>query len=519
MNTSEALTLTLKSGKFRRSRCSTWRSADSTRACGVGSPYFFCRSFSSEPALTPMRIGIPRSRAASTTALTRSARPILPGLMRRQSTPSSATRRAIWESKWISASSGRLTCCLILPKASAASMSGTEMRTISAPASCRRRTWATVAATSLVSVLVMLCTAMGASPPTGTEPTQILRVRRRLIGDSQCMLLPTQLYPRGFTRDMGHHIDRLAVVADLRAPGKAQAQLQRRLAGQLQCLALALERTEQHLATGIGHLRPAVGDKTDIYPALTGRDGRRLDNAGRRWTGGLGNAGRFALRHFCSRLDHRDRRLLGRAIQFRRRRLFDGGGRQAQLSRALGCQHGLILGLIQRMDLRRAIGAFHFKLFETGNGGLIGMPLGLLLPPIKADTSKHHKQGKTDETQDALRITHRLFDMPQAVYIAAHGIAARELIELLYQTTLVHAQKLCISANIATGKGITRQLIEASGFDLTQAQRCEIELGGHFINGPAPALASLAQRLTGVDASGRYNFRMRRFHHCSDRYC
>ncbi|MNL69477.1 hypothetical protein D3C87_1943450 [compost metagenome] len=63
---------------------------------------------------------------------------------------------------------------------------------------------------------------------------------------------------------MGRHIDRLAVVADLRAPGKAQAQLQRRFAGQLQCLALALERTEQHLATGIGHLRPAVGDKTDI---------------------------------------------------------------------------------------------------------------------------------------------------------------------------------------------------------------------------------------------------------------
>src|SRR3990167_6163498 len=89
MNTSEALTLTLKSGKFRRSRCSTWRNADSTRASGVGSPYFFCRSFSSEPALTPMRIEMPRSRAASTTALTRSARPILPGLMRRQSTPGS----------------------------------------------------------------------------------------------------------------------------------------------------------------------------------------------------------------------------------------------------------------------------------------------------------------------------------------------------------------------------------------------------------------------------------------------
>src|SRR5690606_41222762 len=40
---------------------------------------------------------------------------------------------------------------------------------------------------SQVSVLVMLCTAMGASPPTGTLPTQILRVGRRLMGDSECM--------------------------------------------------------------------------------------------------------------------------------------------------------------------------------------------------------------------------------------------------------------------------------------------------------------------------------------------
>src|SRR3990167_6715211 len=260
MNTSEALTLTLKSGKFRRSRCSTWRSADSTRACGVGSPYFFCRSFSSEPALTPMRIGIPRSRAASTTALTRSARPILPGLMRRQSTPSSATRRAIWESKWISATSGTLTCCLILPKASAASISGTETRTMSAPASSRRRICATVAATSLVSLLVMLCTAIGASPPTGTEPTHILRVRRRLIGDSPCISDTTQLEARRFTRDEGRYIDRLAVVAHLGTAGEAQTQLEWRLAGQLKGFALALQGTEQHLAGGIGQLGPAIGD-------------------------------------------------------------------------------------------------------------------------------------------------------------------------------------------------------------------------------------------------------------------
>ncbi|MCY1515212.1 hypothetical protein D9M68_497880 [compost metagenome] len=58
---------------------------------------------------------------------------------------------------------------------------------MSTPASTRRWIWPTVATTSQVSVLVMLCTAMGASPPTGTEPTQIFRETRRLIGDSQCM--------------------------------------------------------------------------------------------------------------------------------------------------------------------------------------------------------------------------------------------------------------------------------------------------------------------------------------------
>ena len=46
-------------------------------------------------ALIPIRIGIPWSRALSTTARTRSSRPMLPGLMRRQSAPASATRSAI----------------------------------------------------------------------------------------------------------------------------------------------------------------------------------------------------------------------------------------------------------------------------------------------------------------------------------------------------------------------------------------------------------------------------------------
>ncbi|MNW17646.1 hypothetical protein D3C71_2169050 [compost metagenome] len=64
-------------------------------------------------------------------------------------------------------------CCLMSLKASAASMVGTETRTISAPTRSIRWICSTVAATSVVLVLVMVCTVMGALPPTGTLPTMI----------------------------------------------------------------------------------------------------------------------------------------------------------------------------------------------------------------------------------------------------------------------------------------------------------------------------------------------------------
>ena len=50
---------------------------------------------------------------------------------------------------------------------------------MSAPASSSSRIWAMVAAASEVSVLVIDCTVIGASPPTGTEPTWICRLLRR----------------------------------------------------------------------------------------------------------------------------------------------------------------------------------------------------------------------------------------------------------------------------------------------------------------------------------------------------
>ena len=50
--------------------------------------------FSSEPALTPMRMEQPWSRAALMTSRTRSAEPMLPGLMRRHAAPASAASMA-----------------------------------------------------------------------------------------------------------------------------------------------------------------------------------------------------------------------------------------------------------------------------------------------------------------------------------------------------------------------------------------------------------------------------------------
>ena len=67
-----------------------WNRPLSSIACGQGSPYFSSRSRSSEPALTPIRIEQPWSRAAWITSRTRSGLPMLPGLIRRHAAPASA---------------------------------------------------------------------------------------------------------------------------------------------------------------------------------------------------------------------------------------------------------------------------------------------------------------------------------------------------------------------------------------------------------------------------------------------
>ncbi len=79
----------------------------------------------------------------------------------------------------MSATTGIRAALVIAFIALVASSSGQETRTMSAPASSMPRICSMVARASPVMVLVMVCTVIGASPPTGTLPTMIWRDLRR----------------------------------------------------------------------------------------------------------------------------------------------------------------------------------------------------------------------------------------------------------------------------------------------------------------------------------------------------
>src|SRR5690606_16515674 len=69
------------------------------------------------------------------------------------------------------------------------SASGQDTRTMSQPASSMRLICSMVALASEVSVFVIVWTEIGASPPTGTDPTWIFRLGRRAISRQGLMLL------------------------------------------------------------------------------------------------------------------------------------------------------------------------------------------------------------------------------------------------------------------------------------------------------------------------------------------
>ena len=151
-------------------------SADSTSASGVALPYLASSRLSSEPALTPILIGIPASPAARAISATLSSNCLmLPGFTRTAAQPASIAANTYFGWKWMSAMTGICDFFAMAGSASASSWDGTATRTIWQPEAVSSAICCSVAFTLAVRVVVIDCTDTGAPPPTGTEPTMIWR--------------------------------------------------------------------------------------------------------------------------------------------------------------------------------------------------------------------------------------------------------------------------------------------------------------------------------------------------------
>src|SRR5512132_2807771 len=171
----ECFTEILMSKKSSSSRILASFRADSTRASGEGRPYFSRRSFSSDPAFTPMRMGTPLALASRAISLTLSWYLMLPGLIRSPWIPASRAAMAYFHWKWMSATTGTVDFAAIALSASASSQCGTATRTMSTPAATSDAICCNVASMSAVFVVVMDWTLTGASPPIATRPSWICR--------------------------------------------------------------------------------------------------------------------------------------------------------------------------------------------------------------------------------------------------------------------------------------------------------------------------------------------------------
>src|SRR4051794_15903966 len=174
------LTEILMSRKSCSSNSEHSHSADSTSASGVALPYLASSRLSSEPALTPIRIGMPASLAALAISPTLSSNFLmLPGFTRTAAQPASMAAKTYRGWKWMSAMTGICECRAISGSASASSVSGTATRTIWQPEAVSSAICCSVALTSAVLVVVIDCTLTGKSLPTPTPPTSSWRVFRR----------------------------------------------------------------------------------------------------------------------------------------------------------------------------------------------------------------------------------------------------------------------------------------------------------------------------------------------------
>src|SRR6476661_6436466 len=174
------LTEILKSWKSCSSKRPASQTALSTSASGVALPYFSSSRLARLPALTPIRIEVPWSLAVWAISLTWSSNlRMLPGLTRTAAQPASMAANTYLGWKWMSAMTGICDLWAMAGSASASSWLGQATRTMSQPDAVSSAICWSVALMSVVGVVHIDWTEMGASPPTSTLPTLILRVLRR----------------------------------------------------------------------------------------------------------------------------------------------------------------------------------------------------------------------------------------------------------------------------------------------------------------------------------------------------
>ncbi len=125
-------------------------------------PYFFISRGSSDPALTPMRMGVPWSFADCAISLTLSSNFLmLPGFTRTAAHPASMAAKTYFGWKWMSAITGIFDFFAIAGSASASSALGQATRTMSQPAAVNSAICCSVELTSAVTVVVIDCTEIG----------------------------------------------------------------------------------------------------------------------------------------------------------------------------------------------------------------------------------------------------------------------------------------------------------------------------------------------------------------------
>src|SRR5580765_7320987 len=139
-------------------------------------------------------------------------------------------------------------------RATCAAASGvlTVMRTSSEPARASASTCPAVAAASAVSVLVIDCATMGASPPMSTSPTATWRETRRFIAGS------FQRESGDFDLGVRPQVHGLPVVAERHRARVTDHDVERRAPAHDALRAGGVEGRDQHAPGAVLHFQPGL---------------------------------------------------------------------------------------------------------------------------------------------------------------------------------------------------------------------------------------------------------------------